>query len=377
MILAITSLPLPNSSRTMRTMSSAWESSLAKISVLGMLTRRPLSSTSRSGNIAGRLSRNASDDRADLILGDDLAVESSGVVGEILVDGFEAFLAGLSVAERGDVALAAFDGGAVLGDRRGESEHVEVDVHAVGDGLREAVLHHQVLVEESERLLARRGGEADEEGVEVLEDLAPHPVDRAVAFVDDDHVERLDRQVLVVVDLDGPFGFVVERGVLVELLVEHLVATQDRIHPLDRGDADLGDRVDVVRAEPLHVVELAELAARSGYVEALELLERLLAEVRPIDQEQDALRPGLGDQPLGDVGGGERLARTGRHLDQGARLVVLERLFEVGDRRVLGIAQPRRLVLRWERFDVVDTRVRSEPPRPSTWSSIMSASVSG
>ena len=324
MILAITSLPLPNSSRTMRTMSSAWESSLAKISVLGMLTSRPCSSTSRSGNIAGRLSRNALDDRADLVLGDDLSIKGSGVVGEILVDGFEAFLPGLAVAERGDVTLAAFDGRARLGDRRGEPEHVEVDVHAIGDRLREAVLHHQVLVEEPERLLARRRGEADEEGVEVLEDLAPHPVDRAVAFVDDDHVERLDRQVLVVVDLDGPFGFVVERGVLVEFVVERVVAAQDRIDPLDRGDADLGDRVDVVRAEPLHVVELAELAARSGHVEALELLERLLAEVGPIDQEQDALRPALGDQPLGDVGGGERLARTGRHLDQGAGLVVLE-----------------------------------------------------
>ena len=41
-----------------------------------------------------------------------------------------------------------------------------------------------------------------EERVEVLEHLAPHPVDRAVALVDDDHVERLDRERRVVVDLD-------------------------------------------------------------------------------------------------------------------------------------------------------------------------------
>ena len=324
MILAITSLPLPNSSRTIRTMSSAWESSLAKISVFGMLTRRPCSSTSRSGNIAGRLSRNARTMVRIWSLATTLRSRSCGVVGEVLVDGFEAFAAGLTVAERGDVALAAFDGRAGLGDRGADAEHVEVDVDAVGDGLREAVLHHEVLVEEPERLLARRGGEADEEGVEVLEDLAPHPVDRAVALVDDDHVEGLDRQVL---RCSRPRRCVRVRGrtwSARRVPRRALVAAQDRVDPLDRGDADLGDRVDVVRCQVLHVVELGELAARRpGSSKPWNSLSVCLPRFARSTRNRMRCAPAWRDQPLGDVGSGERLARAGRHLDQRTGLVGL------------------------------------------------------
>ena len=57
---------------------------------------------------------------------------------------------------------------------------------------------------------------------------------------------------------------------------------------------DAGDRVDRVRGQVLHVVELGELAAVVRDVEVLELLQRLPAEVRPVDQEQDALGAGRG-----------------------------------------------------------------------------------
>jgi hypothetical protein len=70
---------------------------------------------------------------------------------------------------------------------------VEVDVDAVGDGLGVGVLGDEVLPEERERLLARGRGQADDVGVEVLEDAAPHAIDRAVRLVDDDQVERLGR----------------------------------------------------------------------------------------------------------------------------------------------------------------------------------------
>jgi len=46
----------------------------------------------------------------------------------------------------------------------------------------------------------RRGGEADEIGVEAFEYLAPAIVNRAVAFISDDKVEGLDRDVRVVND---------------------------------------------------------------------------------------------------------------------------------------------------------------------------------
>ena len=68
-------------------------------------------------------------------------------------------------------------------------------------------------------------------------------------------------------------------------------------------------------------VQLAELAPVVGRDELLELLLRLAAQVAAVDQEQDPL--GLAElrQPIGEVGGRERLAGAGRHLDQGSRLV--------------------------------------------------------
>ena len=55
-----------------------------------------------------------------------------------------------------------------------------------------AVLHDEVLPEEAKGLLRRGGGEADQRGVEVLQDLPPEVVDGAVAFVGHDDVEGLD-----------------------------------------------------------------------------------------------------------------------------------------------------------------------------------------
>ena len=61
------------------------------------------------------------------------------------------------------------------------SVDVEVDVDAVGHRPLVVVLHDQVLLEEAERLLRRGGGQTDDEGVEVLEHLAPQVVDRPMA----------------------------------------------------------------------------------------------------------------------------------------------------------------------------------------------------
>ena len=66
-----------------------------------------------------------------------------------------------------------------------------------------AVLHDEVLVEEADRLAGGCGGEADEEGVEVEQHLAPELVDRAVALIHDDEVEELGRDAGVVDDRPG------------------------------------------------------------------------------------------------------------------------------------------------------------------------------
>jgi hypothetical protein len=49
--------------------------------------------------------------------------------------------------------LAGIDDGALLGDAGADAVDVEVNVDTVGDGLLVAILHHQVLIEEAQRLL--------------------------------------------------------------------------------------------------------------------------------------------------------------------------------------------------------------------------------
>ncbi len=66
-------------------------------------------------------------------------------------------------------------------------------------------------------------------------------------------------------------------------------------------------------------VLLGELAVVVGRDVLLELLERLVAEVAAVDQEQHAPRAGELDEAVDEVDGGEGLAAAGGHLDEGAR----------------------------------------------------------
>jgi hypothetical protein len=66
-----------------------------------------------------------------------------------------------------------------------------------------AIFHDEILLEEGDGLERGRGGEADEEGVEVFEHLPPEIVDGAVAFIGDDEVEELDRDGGIVGDVLG------------------------------------------------------------------------------------------------------------------------------------------------------------------------------
>ena len=222
-------LPLPKTSRTICTMSSACESSLAKISVFGTVLRPGNSSVNS-------LSLNVCDDRADLILRDDRSVELRSGVLDRLINRVPADLPGLAVAVTGE--LPGLDRGPGLGDRGLDLVDGEVHVDAVGDRHVVGVLHHQVLPEEPERLLGRGGGQADQVGVEVLQDLTPQPVDGAVALVDDDHVERVRRQRRVVADLDRLRDRQLVDRVLVDLLVQFRLALEDGEDALDGGDAD-------------------------------------------------------------------------------------------------------------------------------------------
>ena len=172
---------------------------------------------------------------------------SLGVVGEVLVEAPPSAPRGCG--GRGTPRIArslGLDRRALLGDPRADPVDLEVDVHAVGDGLLVAVLHDEVLVEEAERVLRGRGGEADEVGVEVLEHLPPERVDRAVALVDDDDVEELGRVAPGCRRRGAAPAARAARpsncepsssvGVEVGLALEH------RVEPLDGRDDDLGSR---------------------------------------------------------------------------------------------------------------------------------------
>ena len=84
---------------------------------------------------------------------------------------------------------------------------VKANVDVVRDGGFVVVFGDKVLVEEAEGLFGGCGGEPDDEGVEVVEDLSPLVVDAAVAFVDDDEVEGADGNGGVVGDGHGFFLF--------------------------------------------------------------------------------------------------------------------------------------------------------------------------
>ncbi len=81
---------------------------------------------------------------------------------------------------------------------------------------------------------------------------------------------------------------------------------------------------------------------------------RLASKVGPVHQEEHPLCVGVPDQPVDRGNCRERLAGAGRHLDQGARLVELQRPFQVRDRGPL----------RGPQVSVVDRfRQSPEPPR--------------
>ena len=245
------------------------------------------------------------DHLADLAGVDDGAIQFLAGVGGVFLGLGPALLAGLAVA-----VVDPFLGlelGALLGDLGFDLVDVIADVDAIGHRLLVGVFGDDVLVEEAEGALVGRGGEADQEGIEVVEHLLPEVVDAAVALVDDDEVEGLDRHGRVVADqlvlLGGLLHFV-ERDVLGRF-VDRL-AGEDRIHALDGADAHLRMRVDGGRGQALDVVELGELARVVRRRVGHELLMRLFAQVAGIDQEQDALGAAKFEQAIdrGDRGRG-------------------------------------------------------------------------
>ena len=98
---------------------------------------------------------------------------------------------------------------------------------------------------------------------------------------------------------------------------------------MDGADGDTSDRIELVRGQVLDVVQLGELAARVGCDELVKLAFGLASEIGAVHEEQDALRPGVFDEAVGERTSGVGLTRTGRHLDKRARQIGGKRLVEL------------------------------------------------
>ena len=78
----------------------------------------------------------------------------------------------------------------------------------------------------------------------------------------------------------------------------------------------------------LDVVEFGEKAAGVGRAVAVEFVASLLAEIRAVHEEEDAAGLGVFDEAIGERAGGEGLPRARGHVDERARAVFGERLFQ-------------------------------------------------
>ena len=141
-------------------------------------------------------------------------------------------------------------------------ENVLAHIHAVDDGLLTGILADHVLVEKGKGAFVRRGGQADDESVEILQHLIPHVVDRPMAFIDNDAVEKFRGIFLVVDDLFrrlrvGP-GLLKEGFFLCGFI--HFLTLQDGVHPLNGADADLDVIGDIGAVQAANTVKLGKEA---------------------------------------------------------------------------------------------------------------------
>ena len=182
-----------------------------------------------------------------------------------------------------------------------------------------AVLHHEVLLEETEGLLGRGGGKTDEPCVEVFEHLPPEVVDGAVRLVRDDDVEGLD----------GNGGVVLDRclrPVKQRCFVSRtsLPSSSSSGSPLrmeyTRWMVEMQTRLTgsmwFERETMLDVVYLGELPPVVRRVIALELAERLPRQVAPVHQEEDPPRACVLDEAVGESAGHARLPAPRGHLNE-------------------------------------------------------------
>ena len=178
------------------------------------------------------------DHGADLAGIHNIPIQLCRSIDQVLVHLFPALGAGQAVPV---LDLLLEDHRAVFRHVGLDEENVLAHIHAVDDGLLAGILADHVLIKESKGALVRRGGQADDEGIKILQHLIPHVINRPMAFINDNAVEKL-RGIFLVVD-DLFCRLCVGSGLLKEGFFlcgfVHLLALQDGIHALNGADADL------------------------------------------------------------------------------------------------------------------------------------------
>ena len=195
------------------------------------------------------------DHRADLAGIDHIPIHRGSSIVQILVHLLPALGTGQTVTV---FDLLLHDVCAVFGDVRLDQEDILAHVDAVDDGLLAGIFADHVLVEKGESALVRCGSQADEEGVKILQNLIPHVIDRPMAFIDDDAIEEFGRIFFIVDDLFCRLrvrAALFEEGFFLCRFV-HLLALEDRIHALDRADADLDIIRDIGAVQATNSVKL-------------------------------------------------------------------------------------------------------------------------
>ncbi len=289
---------------------------------VGLGENKRLRDFGAAGEYLRPLVAEGADDSANLVGVDDVAIKLLGGIGDILILNLPALPARQAFAFLD--LLPRLELAAVPGLLRIDGIDFAADIDAVGDGLFMVVFADDVLSEEAVGAVVRRGGQADEAGVEIFQDLPPEIVDRAVAFVDDDEVEEF-RWNLAVIDNRHRL-FRLNHFRRVDLLggFIHLPVLQERVHALDGTDADLAVPGDEGRFQPLDVVEFREFpVVVIGHI-GHEFLLGLFAEVLGVYEKEDAPGVSVFEQPVDRSDGSIGLAGAGRHLNERARAVILE-----------------------------------------------------
>ena len=149
-----------------------------------------------------------------------------------------------------------------------------------------------------------------------------------MAFVDDDEVKKLKWNLAVIDDRHRLFGLHHLRRVDLLHGFIQLLVLQQRVHTLDGADADLAVLGNEGGFQPLHVVQLRKFTVVVTRHVGHKFLLGLFTEIPGVHQEQDPFGVSVLQQTIDRCDGGVCLAGPGRHLDEGPRAVVPQRLFE-------------------------------------------------